>query len=166
MKTLADQLSQYANYHRDHRNIWTHFIGIPMIVASVCIMAARPNLLATAPWLTPASVLSALAALYYLRLDLRYGLVLSTFLVACLAGADMLNSFGSVTALSVGAGMFIAGWIIQFIGHYFEGRKPAFIDDAIGLAIGPVFVVAELGFLIGLRRDLEAAIIKRAGALR
>ena len=32
MKNLVDHLSQYASYHRDSRNIVTHFIGIPLIV--------------------------------------------------------------------------------------------------------------------------------------
>ena len=30
MKTLTDHLAQYAAYHRDRRNIATHFIGIPL----------------------------------------------------------------------------------------------------------------------------------------
>lgn len=29
MKTLVDQLSQYADYHRDARNILTHFWVCP-----------------------------------------------------------------------------------------------------------------------------------------
>ena len=33
MKSLVDHLSQYAAYHRDPRNIASHFIGIPLIVA-------------------------------------------------------------------------------------------------------------------------------------
>lgn len=65
--------------------------------------------------------------------------------------------------LALGLGLFISGWIIQFIGHYFEGKKPAFIDDIMGLAIGPLFVVAELAFLLGLRRALEFEIETRLG---
>lgn len=42
MKTLVDHLSQYANYHRDPRNIATHFVGIPMIVLAVTILLSRP----------------------------------------------------------------------------------------------------------------------------
>jgi uncharacterized membrane protein YGL010W len=63
-------------------------------------------------------------------------------------------------------GGFFIGWVFQFIGHYFEGRKPAFVDDLVGLLIGPLFVVAEVLFLLGLRKDLESAIEARAGALR
>ena len=35
MKTLVEHLSQYAEYHRDRRNIATHFVGIPLIVLAV-----------------------------------------------------------------------------------------------------------------------------------
>ncbi len=47
-------------------------------------------------------------------------------------------------------GIFVVGWIIQFIGHYYEKKKPAFMDDVIGLAIGPLFVLAEFVFLLRL----------------
>ena len=32
MKSIAENLTQYAAYHRDRRNIATHFVGVPMIV--------------------------------------------------------------------------------------------------------------------------------------
>ena len=60
--------------------------------------------------------------------------------------------------LSWSIGLFVVGWVFQFIGHYFEGRKPAFVDDIMGLAIGPLFVVAEVVFMLGFRKDLKAAV--------
>ena len=56
--------------------------------------------------------------------------------------------------------------MIQFIGHFYEGRKPAFVDDLVGLVIGPLFVVAEAGFLLGLRRALQHEIEARVGPVR
>ena len=38
---LVDQLSSYADYHRDPRNIFTHYIGVPMIMWAVVILLAR-----------------------------------------------------------------------------------------------------------------------------
>lgn len=166
MKTLTEQLSQYASYHRDRRNIITHFIGIPMIVASMCILLSRPALSPDLLWLTPGAVISALVTAYYLRLDARYGVVLGAYLWACLALAQSLAGLPTGTWLSVGGGLFFAGWVIQFIGHYFEGRKPAFVDDIIGLLIGPLFIAAEAGFLMGLRKEVEAEVNARAGSPR
>ena len=33
-------------------------------------------------------------------------------------------------------GMFIVGWILQFIGHYFEGKPPEFMRDYRFLFVG------------------------------
>jgi uncharacterized membrane protein YGL010W len=65
--------------------------------------------------------------------------------------------------LSAGVGLFVLGWVIQFVGHYYEGRKPAFVDDITGLIIGPLFVVAEAAFLLGMRKKLQHAIEARVG---
>ena len=166
MKTLVEHLSQYAAYHRDRRNIVTHFFGIPMIVASIVILMSRPVLAPGLHWLTPAFIASLAATLYYLRLDLRYGVVLGLFLAGCLAWANTLAHLDTLPWLRVGGGLFFVGWVLQFIGHYFEGRKPAFVDDLVGLLIGPLFVAAEAGFLVGLRKEVAEAIEARVGHTR
>jgi uncharacterized membrane protein YGL010W len=163
MKTLNDHLSQYAAYHRDRRNIVTHFVGIPMIVLSVVVLLARPAFeLAGLP--VSAATLAVIAAtLYYLRLDLRFGIAMGVLLAACLAVAQATASLSTGAWATLGVGLFVVGWVIQFVGHIFEGRKPAFVDDVMGLIIGPLFVVAELAFLMGLRREVEAVVESRAG---
>ena len=57
----------------------------------------------------------------------------------------------------------MVGWTLQFIGHYYEGRKPAFVDDLVGLLVGPMFVVAEWLFLLGWCRPMLAEIERRVG---
>ena len=60
----------------------------------------------------------------------------------------------------------MVGWIFQFIGHCYEGRKPAFVDGFVGLVIGPLLVAAEIGFAIGLRLEIKRAIDARVGPMR
>ena len=52
----------------------------------------------------------------------------------------------------------MVGWIFQFVGHYFEGKKPAFVDDISGLIIGPLFVVVEAMFLLGFKQEWQQQI--------
>ena len=114
-----------------------------------------------------AATLAVMAAtLYYLRLDLRFGVVMGLLLAACLAFAQATASWSTTAWATLGVGLFVVGWVIQFVGHIFEGRKPAFVDDIMGLIIGPLFVVAELAFLLGLRREVEAVVASRAGPVR
>jgi uncharacterized membrane protein YGL010W len=167
MRTLVDQLSQYAAYHRDRRNIATHFIGIPMIVQAVAVLLARPVLADLGPLAISAATLVTLAtALYYLRLDGRLGAAMVPLLGLALWCAQWLAAQPTPVWLGWGLGLFVVGWLFQFVGHYWEGRKPAFVDDLVGLVIGPLFVLAEAAFLLGLRRDLQQQIEARVGPVR
>jgi uncharacterized membrane protein YGL010W len=163
MKTLVDHLAQYADYHRDKRNILSHFVGIPLIVVAVAVLLSRPGFAVAGLWLSPAALLALAMGLFYLRLDLRFGLAMGALLLLSLAAGAALAAQGTALWLGAGLGLFFVGWLIQFIGHYYEGRKPAFVDDVMGLAVGPLFVVAELAFLLGLRKDVERQIEQRAG---
>ena len=166
MKTLCDQLSNYAAYHRDRRNIATHFVGIPMIVLAVAILLSRPALALGGLTVSPATAVALAAGLYWLRLDLRYGAVMAVLLAGALAVAQSLAAAPTATWAGAGIGLFVVGWVFQFVGHFWEGRKPAFVDDLTGLVIGPLFVVAEAGFLLGLRSGLRAAVEARSGPVR
>jgi uncharacterized membrane protein YGL010W len=163
MKSLIDHLGQYAAYHRDRRNIATHFVGIPLIVLAVAVLLSRPGLSTLGLWWSPASLTAIAATGFYLRLDLRFGLLMAALLGLCLWAGALLAVQSTGTWLSWGLGLFVLGWMIQFVGHYYEGRKPAFVDDLMGLAVGPLFVVAELGFLLGCRDEVREAVEQRAG---
>jgi uncharacterized membrane protein YGL010W len=163
MKTLTQHLSQYAAYHRDRRNIATHFVGIPLIVLGVAGLLSRPAMLLGGVPLSAALLVTLGSIIFYLALDLRYGIAMTGFMgLAVWAGAH-LAAQSTYTWLGLSLGAFVIGWVIQFIGHAFEGKKPAFVDDLVGLLVGPLFIVAEAGFAIGLRNDLREAIEAEVG---
>jgi uncharacterized membrane protein YGL010W len=165
MKTLTDHLAQYAAYHRDPRNLISHFIGIPMIVLAVAILLSRPGI-DISVWLSPAALVALAATLFYLRLDLRFALAMGGVLLACVCLGAWLAQQSTAIWLGSGLTLFLLGWVIQFIGHFYEGRKPAFVDDLAGLIIGPLFIAAELGFMLHWREPLRQAIEARVGPVR
>jgi uncharacterized membrane protein YGL010W len=166
MAKLVRLLSNYASYHRDPRNVATHFVGVPLIVVGTSALLARPSVTLLGLSVSPVLVATALVARYYLGLDRRYGAVL-TALLALSAWAGTALAAGSTSAWLLGsAALFGGGWAIQFVGHAFEGRKPAFVDDLVGLLIGPLFLVAEAGFALGLRPELREAIEERLEVTR
>jgi uncharacterized membrane protein YGL010W len=91
---------------------------------------------------------------------------MTIFLGLCLQVAAGFAAADTSVWLGWGVGLFVVGWAIQFVGHYFEGKKPAFVDDIMGLMIGPLFVAAELAFLLGLRKELKQQIEARFRADR
>jgi uncharacterized membrane protein YGL010W len=164
MRAATDLLSGYAQYHRDQRNIASHFVGVPMIVFGIGVLLARPAFVLGGLALSPAWIAFALAAAWYLsRGNLVLGVAVSAGVGALLLAAQQV-AYGSLAGwLAWGVGMFVAGWVIQFIGHWYEGRKPAFVDDVTGLLVGPMFVTAEAMFLLGWNKSLLAEIERRAG---
>ncbi len=158
-------LQQYAEYHRDRRNIATHFVGVPLIVFGVGVLLAGVEINAGPVHTTLAWLVFAATALWYLtRGHLGVGLATTLGIGALMAAAHPLTG-ASTTAgwLAWGVGSFVVGWIIQFVGHYYEGRKPAFADDLVGLLVGPMFVVMEMLAGLGLFRGLIAEIERHAG---
>ena len=125
MRTATELLAQYAAYHRDRRNIVSHFIGVPMIVFSIGVLLARPALAAGGIVVTPAWIVFALAAAWYVtRGDAILGVAASAA-VAVLLWLGQQVSGGSVPVwLGWGIGFFVVGWLIQFIGHWYEGGSP------------------------------------------
>jgi len=166
MKTLDDQLANYAAYHRDSRNIATHFVGIPLIVAAVTALLSRPAIDVAGTPVSAALVLALVTALYYLRLDLVLGALMTALLALCIGFGAWAAAQSTGLWLALGMGAFVVGWAFQFVGHAWEGRKPAFVDDLVGLVIGPLFVTVEVLFLLGLRKSLQQRIEARVGKVR
>ena len=163
-RPALDLMAQYAAYHRDRRNIATHFIGIPLIVFAISALLARAEFTLAGVPMSAAILLWAITALWYLT---RGNLVLgaaTAFVNGLLTALAMPAAQGSLTSwLLIGVGSFVIGWIFQFVGHYYEGRKPAFVDDLVGLLVGPMFVVGEAMFMLGWGRRLLEEIEKRVG---
>ena len=165
MKTLTDHLAQYAAYHRDPRNIATHFIGVPMIVLAVATLLSNPAIMAGPVPVSLATLVTGATCIFYWRLDVRLGAVMTLLLALTLAVAHWLATMDTAHWLMAGVGLFVVGWAIQFLGHYYEGKKPAFVDDLVGLLVGPLFLVAETSFFLGMRLDVKAAVELRVGAV-
>ncbi len=164
MKSIELNLTQYAAYHRDRRNIATHFVGVPMIVFSGVLALATISFPVANVSVTLAAVVSIALCLYYFRLDRIFGVTMTLVLFAmCAASSEITHRYGGGASLAIAVTVFVAGWALQFWGHKFEGMKPAFFDDAKQLLIGPLFVCAEAYFLLGTRAELRKYIEDRVG---
>ena len=166
MTKLEQLLSQYAAYHLDHKNILTHFVGIPLIVFSILCLTARAGFMLSDMELTLALGLIVVTSLYYFSLDRIFAFIMLVVLLAAYPLALKIAHLEFAAWLSLSIGIFIVGWVFQFIGHFYEKKKPAFMDDLVGLAVGPLFVLAEMVFMLGFRKELEQRMLDHAHVLR
>ncbi|SLN33724.1 Mpo1 family 2-hydroxy fatty acid dioxygenase [Oceanibacterium hippocampi] len=159
---FIEQMSMYSSYHRDLRNRATHFVGVPVIAFSLLIPMSLLELFTLGGYtITLATLFLVVMSVFYLLCDLGLGVVLLAFNVVLLLIADGIAEEGAVIAWIAFAGFFIGGWIVQLIGHAFEGRKPALTDNLLQVLVAPMFLVAESAFAFGWRKDLHDAVEKR-----
>ena len=56
----------------------------------------------------------------------------------------------TIVGLPLAATMFSVGWGVQFVGHYFEGKKPAFVDDKRNFLVGLLWWMKKNGIPVQL----------------
>ena len=151
------QLAGYAAVHRSWRNKATHFVGIPIIVFSLLLILALWRVHPAGREVSMALVIGAIAALGWIALDVGIGLIMAAILVPIWYAAEALvGALGPSSTVVAFFILFIGGWILQFIGHHFEGKRPALADNIFQGFIGPMFLVAETLVASGYRADLAA----------
>jgi uncharacterized membrane protein YGL010W len=157
MKTVEEQLSNYKSVHFNQRNIMTHFVGVPLIIWAVTVLLSLHTftfeLEESTINYTPAMIFFTITLLYYFKLHLKLALGMLVYIAINLYLASLVVAMDGV--LWVAIIVFIIGWILQFIGHIYEKAKPAFLDDLMGLVIGPFFLMAEVYFALGLEQKLH-----------
>ena len=169
-ETAPVLMARYAAYHRDRRNIATHFVGIPLIFTAIAMWLAFP-LGSWGPYgITGAWLMWALTSFWYLtRGDTLLGVataVVNALLVALAHQLVTMAPGWGLTGWQLGLLLFVVGWVFQFVGHFWEGRKPAFVDDIVGLLVGPMFVVGEWLMLLGLLAEMRRTVEAEAGPVR
>ena len=144
MRSIDSWLADYGTCHQNHVNKVLHWICVPLIMlALVCLFSAipRPDAFSISPWLHWGTVLIGLAIAYYFVLAPRLALgmvIVGAILLLVTWGLQRLPWSIALT----GGAIFVLAWIGQFIGHHFEGKKPAFFKDLQFLLIGPLWLLA------------------------
>ena len=158
MKTLADHVREYGAYHRDPWNKLTHFIGVPLVTYSILHFLGwfRWGYAPEVP-VSGATLFYVTVFIYFLFLDWQITLLQAPFTLTLLFLSDRVALWSWQSSLAVFAAAFIGGWIIQLVGHAFEGKRPALADNILQLFNAPVFLTTEVVVLLGYRDDLRRA---------
>ena len=137
----VDQLiTHYGQSHQNPANELIHFIAIPLIMLSLVGM-----LFALHPYVAYAFV--AVSMVYYARLSMVFLLPMVVWSALTVA---VVMAMGT-KVLPVSVAIFVGAWILQFIGHKIEGKKPSFFEDIQYLWVGPLFVLSKLFGKLGIR---------------
>ena len=136
--TLAAHFSEYASFHRTRGNQACHYVGIPLIVLTLFTFMTRVELVEVAGLqVTLAEAIMLAVVAYYLTLDVPLGLLM-------LVVYAILDVAGRPIPLPWGVGLFVLGWVFQFVGHaVYEKKSPAFYKNLTHLLVGPLWITAK-----------------------
>ena len=166
MKSLEEQMAFYAAYHQDARNKATHFIGVPVIILSLFIPLAWPRIELAGMPITAAMIFALAVLAYYLVLDVPLGLAMAAITLALVWLGHQIAALGAGPAWAWFAVLFVGGWILQLVGHGFEGRRPALTDNLFQIFVAPIFLCAEIFFALGYKPGLQRAVEERTRRMR
>ncbi len=158
MTRLQKLVLDYSAYHRDPRNALTHFFGVPLVVFSLFIPMGWFRFIHADLPLTGATLFYAATLLWYLSIDRVVGFWVAPLSGVLLYFADQVSRLPLAESAAWFFASFVLGWAIQFLGHFFEGRKPALFDNLGQVFNAPIFLVVEIMFLLGLRKELKARV--------
>ena len=154
MKTLEQQMTVYLRYHRDARNKLTHLFGVPLIIFALLIPMCRLGVDVAGARITLAHAFLVLVLGYYFVLDAGLAAALTLAAAGLLRAAQWIAGLDMATSWLVFAGAFAGGWGLQLLGHHYEGRRPALVDNIWQIFVAPLFVMAEVLARLGWKRDL------------
>jgi len=168
MKTIHDWFSAYGESHQNRTNKLIHWICIPLIFWSIiALLSLIPHsyldIFNNSPlndFMHWGTVIIILGLVFYLRLSFKIFIGMLIFSICVLIDIhytvllfDLHRYWGMLNDMS-GTGVdfllyiaifiFIFAWVLQFIGHKIEGKKPSFLEDIQFLLIGPAWL---LGFI-------------------
>ena len=131
MKTVEEWFQEYGASHQNRTNKLIHWFCVPMI--TFCAIGLLWGLNTWA-----AIAFMAVAFVFYLRLSVPLSLAMAALVGLMFLVILALQGQGNSVLLSTTFVLFVISWILQFVGHHIEGKKPSFLKDIQFLLIGPV----------------------------
>jgi uncharacterized membrane protein YGL010W len=155
MKSIQQWLEEYGESHQNPKNKLIHWICVPTIYFTIIgLLYSIPIQLGEIFGLkiNIGSIVAVLVFIYYCLLSLKIAFGMLIFTLICLFLSELiLQATGSSIGLAITCiGLFILSWILQFLGHHIEGKKPSFIKDLQYLMIGPAWVISFFYKKIGI----------------
>lgn len=158
MKPLAEHMGMYSAYHRHPMNRVIHFIFVPTIVWTIMVwFDLVPLFDVGGTTITLAFPIVGALLIWYLMLDFVLGVAATAVFTMLLVSAIQINAtVAPATAALIAAGVFVASWVFQFVGHgVWEKRRPALFDNLFQIFVAPMFLTAETAFAMGFKKKLE-----------
>lgn len=137
-------LAEYGESHQHPLNKAIHWVCVPVIAWTVLALlwaVPVPTAFPRSVFVNWATIIAVLAVLYYLTLSvpLAAGMAAMAGVWFALIIAYQQNFTFPIWQFALG--VFAVAWVLQFVGHAVEGKRPSFFKDVQFLLIGPAWLL-------------------------
>jgi uncharacterized membrane protein YGL010W len=156
MRKIDLLFAEYAESHRNSTNKLIHWICVPLIFWTIIgFISLIPSPHFCVRYFGCISLVSLIAVilvtLFYLRLSLLIGFIMIFAMLLMEHFVYAVNIHVGKNSWMVYLAVFIITWILQFVGHKIEGKKPSFLKDLQFLLIGPIWLLSFVLKKLGIR---------------
>ena len=150
MRKIEQLFSEYGESHQNGTNKTIHWICVPLIfwtiLGFISYIPTPHFYIPSFGYISIASIIAlVIVSIFYFRLSVVVGFIMIFLMLIMEYFISLCNlQFGSKSWL-VYLVVFIITWILQFVGHKIEGKKPSFLKDLQFLLVGPIWL---LGFIL------------------
>ena len=138
MREIDRLMSHYGESHQNKMNVLIHTIAVPSIffvTLGLVWSIPIPEFMAAVD-VTFAHVASIPVLFYYFKLSGPMGAAMTLLIIASFGLIKLLVAL-DISVWVFCLGLFVVMWILQFVGHHIEGKKPSFFEDLRYLLVGP-----------------------------
>lgn len=156
MRKIDLLFAKYAESHRNSTNKLIHWICVPLIfwtILGFISLIPTPQIgfkyIGTVSYVSFAAII--LVTIFYLRLSVLIATLMFFIMILMESFAYGINIRFKENSWIIYLSVFIITWILQFIGHKIEGKKPSFLKDLQFLLVGPIWLLSIILKQIGTR---------------
>ncbi|MDQ0594653.1 putative membrane protein YGL010W [Chryseobacterium ginsenosidimutans] len=156
MRKIDLLFAEYSESHRNATNKFIHWICVPLIFWTILgFISLIPSKSIGFIYIGEISYVSLLAmtlvTIFYMRLSFLIGLIMIFVMTLMESFAYGINIRFKENSWMVYLIVFIVTWILQFVGHKIEGKKPSFFKDLQFLLVGPIWLLSFILKKLGIK---------------
>lgn len=140
MREIERLISHYGESHQNKTNVLIHAIAVPSIffvTLGLIWSIPVPEFIAQYK-INFVHILMIPTLYYYFKLSGPIGAAMTLLTLLAIGGIKLLIA-ANISVWQFSLILFVVMWVLQFIGHKIEGKKPSFLEDIRYLLIGPAW---------------------------
>lgn len=156
MRKIDLFFAEYCKSHKNKTNQLIHWMCVPLIFWTILgFISLIPSPHMCSPYFGCISIISIIAVVFvtvfYLRLSLLISFIMLIIMILMEHLVYTVNIHFWKNSWIIYLSIFVFTWILRFLGHKIEGKKPSFVKDLQFLLMGPIWLLTFIFKKTGIK---------------